>query len=141
MGIPHDVLYKRMFQFAAIWNLVAGVSGIFFPEIQFRYFFGSLNFSNHFYLGVFYRLFMFAVVVFGIGYYIVSLDLTLNRGIVWLGGVAKIILFFVASYLYAIGKASVIIWTIFLGDFLWGAAFLTFLYHTRKFVKNNMILG
>ena len=40
---------------------------------------------------------MHAVLFFGIGYYVVSKELTLNRAIVWLGMTGKIILFLYLS--------------------------------------------
>jgi hypothetical protein len=84
---------------------------------------------------------MLAVLLFGIGYYIVSKELTLNRAIVWLGMIAKIILFFIFAYYFIAGKATFVAFIVFFGDFIWAILFAMFLYQTRKEVKFSNLIG
>ena len=96
-----DRFYSRMFLLAALWNVFAAVAGLAFYQFQLRLFFGSEAYTDCFYQTLFYRIALTAVLIFGIGYYMVSRQITANRGIVWLG------------------------------DLVWAILFLTFLFQTR----------
>jgi hypothetical protein len=45
-------------------------------------------------------------------------ELSLNRGIVWLGMIAKLILFGIFSYCFIIGKATSVAFVVLFGDFI-----------------------
>jgi hypothetical protein len=80
---------------------------------------------------LFYRLFLTAVIMFGIGYYIVSRNLTLNRAVVWLGLVSKLILFAVFTVLFFIDKATLLAFLALCGDAAWSLLFILFLWQTK----------
>src|SRR5262245_56110956 len=75
--------------------------------------------------------FGFAVLLIGIGYQIIAFDIGSNRGIVWLGVIAKLFDVINLSHLYSVGLANrlVLIPAIIDGSFVVG--FLYFLRLTR----------
>ena len=136
-----DTFYSKMFYWAALWNISAALIAIFFHHFQFRLFFSSEAYIDNFYQPLGYKLSMLAVLLFGIGYYMVSKELTLNRAIVWLGMIAKVILFFIFTYYFIAGKATFTAFVVFFGDFIWAILFAMFLYQTRDRVKFSNLCG
>ena len=98
-------LWSRIFLGAALFNFGMGIPILFFPA-------WSLNLAYHtksLALDSTYRFwgdFGFTVIAIGIGYLLVSLDVTRNRGIVWLGIIGKLYDVLVLTYRYIIGIAS-----------------------------------
>lgn len=120
-----------MFLFGAVFNLLVGFIGIFFYAFSVELFFGSRALTDSLVAAVFFRLFMGAVIVFGIGYYLVSRDLSKNRGIVWLGAASKLLISSVLGGLAIAGMAS---WTVILTlvpDSIFMVLFFVFLQRTR----------
>jgi hypothetical protein len=72
------------------------------------------------------------VLVFGIGYYIVSRDPGRNRGIVWMGMLAKIAFFFAAIPYFLKKKITAITFLLAFGDLVFGILFGLFLRNTRN---------
>jgi len=136
-----DTFYKKMFFWGALWNICAALTGLFFYKFQFSLFFGPEAFIDNFYQALAYKMTMLAILLFGIGYYIVSKELTLNRAIVWLGMTGKIILFFIFTYCFITGKATVVAFIVLFGDFIWSILFAMFLYQTRNRVKFSNLCG
>ena len=136
-----NAFYRKMFFWGALWNIGAALTGLFFYNFQFSLFFGLESLTDNFYQALAFKMSMLAVLLFGIGYYIVSKELTLNRSIVWLGMIAKIILFFIFTYYFIAGKATFVAFIVFLGDFIWAILFAMFLYQTRKEVKFSNLIG
>jgi len=75
------------------------------------------------------------VLVFGFGYYLVSRNPEKNRGIVWMGMLAKIPFFFAAIPYYLKKKITLLTLILAFGDFVFGVLFGLFLLDTRKDVK------
>ena len=122
--------WKKMFFVGALWNISIGLIGLCFYDFTIRLFFGPEAVANNFLALFFFRFFMIAVIIFGVGYYIVSRDLFANRAVVWLGLMAKLIIFFTFLYYYALGQAG---WfSVFgsSGDFVFSILFVLFLYQT-----------
>ena len=74
---------------------------------------------------------MIAVIIFGAGYWAVSRDLLANRAVVWMGLIAKLLIFFTFVYYYVLGQAT---WfSVFgcSGDFAFSILFILFLYQTK----------
>ena len=136
-----EAFYRKMFFWGALWNISAALMGLFFYNFQIRLFFGPEAYIDNFYQALGFRMSMLAVLLFGIGYYIVSKELTLNRAIVWLGMTGKIILFFLFTYCFIIGKATVVAFAVLFGDFIWSVLFAMFLYQTRHRVKLSNLTG
>ena len=75
--------------------------------------------------------FGFAVVLIGVGYYLVSRDLTQNRGLVWLGVAAKLFDVATLTSRFAAGLAAPLVLVPAAVDGLFAVAFALFLYRTR----------
>lgn len=136
-----DDFYARLLVLAALWNIAIGLSGAVLYELTITLFFGPGAVSYNLISVVFYRLFMVAVIAFGIGYFIVSRDLSRNRAVLWLGLACKMILFAVFSFLFFTGRATVLAFITLIGDLCWSLLMLLFLWQTRERVGNNMIIG
>ena len=95
-----DTFYSRMFALAGLWNVCIGLTGLVFADFSVALFFGRTAVTGDFLGGLSFRLFMVAIITFGIGYCLVSRDLGLNRGIVSLGLACKMILFVMFTYYY-----------------------------------------
>ncbi len=141
MKMQSDSFFSKMFFLAGLWNLGIGLIGLFFTDFSVALFFGQNAVTANFLALVMFRLFMVAIIIFGIGYYIVSRALMLNRGIIWLGLVSKIILFVIFIFFFFTGKATLIAALALTGDFLWSLLFLLFIRQTGGLVKINTIIG
>lgn len=136
-----DRSYSRMFLLAALWNVLAAVAGLIFYQFQLQLFFGSEAHTECFYQAFFCRVAITAVLIFGIGYYMVSRKTTSNRGFVWLGALGKLSLFCAFTCLFITGKVTAIAFAVALGDLVWAILFLMFLIRTRDKVQYNIFLG
>ncbi len=136
-----DTFFIRMFTLAGLWNAGIGLTGIFFTGFSIDLFFRSDPAAMEFVGVLMFRLFMVAVMIFGVGYYIVSRELMLNRGIIWLGLTSKITLFVLFMFFFITGRATLIAALAVTGDFLWSILFLLFIYQTGHRVKINNIIG
>jgi hypothetical protein len=124
--------YSKLFFLAAIFNCTAGIAGIVFYEFQFSLFFGDQAVMKDFHTGLIFRLFMFAVLLFGLGYYFVSRDPEQNRGIVWLGALGKVGVFAAFTYAFLLNMASAIGLSIASMDLFWAVLFFYFLFTQKK---------
>jgi hypothetical protein len=128
-------LWEKMFFVGALWNIGIGLTGLFFYDFSMKMLFGEQAVTANFLTLFFFRFFMIAVIIFGVGYYIVSRDLNTNRAVVWLGLAAKLIIFFTFVYYYILGQAT---WfSVFgcSGDFAFSILFMIFLYQTKEGVQ------
>jgi hypothetical protein len=124
-------LWQKMFFFGALWNIGIGLIGLCFYTLAITMFFGAQAVTDNLLALIFFRFFMVAVIIFGVGYYIVSRDLSANRAIVWLGLTAKLIIFFTFVYYYSLGQASLFSVIACSGDFAFSILFILFLYQTK----------
>jgi len=125
-------LWEKMFFVGALWNIGIGLCGLLLYDFSMKMLFGEQAVTANFLTLFFFRFFMIAVIIFGVGYYIVSRDLTANRAVVWLGLAAKLIIFFTFVYYYFLGQAT---WfSVFgcSGDFAFSILFIMFLYQTKE---------
>jgi hypothetical protein len=125
-----DVFYSRMFLFAGLWNLAIGMTGACAMDFSVALFFGPGAVTGDFIAAMSFRLFMVAIVTFGVGYCLVSRDLASNRGIVWLGLACKVILFVLFYYYFFTGRATILAALTVTGDGAWSVLFGIFLYQT-----------
>ncbi|HOO73194.1 MAG TPA: hypothetical protein PK926_15660 [Spirochaetota bacterium] len=136
-----DSFYSSLFALAGLWNVAIGMTGLLFTDFSIALFYGPAAVTGDFVALLSFRLFMVAIIAFGIGYYLVSRDTGLNRGIVCLGLACKMILFAVYLCCYFTGRATVMAALAVTGDFLWSLLFGLFLYRTRKSVRRDFITG
>jgi hypothetical protein len=145
MGHVKTGFWQKMFFVGSLWNIGIGITGLLFTNFIILMMFGKApvaeNLSafihgavpvvNHLQILIFFRFFMIAVILFGIGYYWVSRDLMANRAVVWLGLVAKLIIFFTFAFYYMLGQASFFAVLICSGDFIFSIFFIGFLWKTK----------
>lgn len=137
--------WQKMFFVGSLWNISIGVTGILLTDFIIMMLFGKAPMTENLaavFNGtvpamdnlqtlIFFRFFMIAVILFGIGYYWVSRDLLANRAVIWLGLVAKLMIFFTFTYYYALGQSSLFSVLICSGDFIFSIFFAAFLWKTK----------
>ena len=123
--------WQKMFFVGSLWNISIGLTSLLLTDFIIMMMFGKAPMTENlsaFINGtvpvvdnlqtlIFFRFFMIAVILFGIGYYWVSRDLLANRAVIWLGLVAKLMIFFTFAYYYALGQSSCFSVLICSGDF------------------------
>lgn len=118
--------YRRLFLVAAAWNFLMGFS-LLFGEGAMRALTGvGTPFDP---LGK--QLFASLVLVFGLGYYIVSRDVSRNEGIVLLGIFGKVLVIALFSIHAALGDISFILAAPTIVDLLFALLFAEFLWRGR----------
>ena len=126
--------FKKVFLIAAICNISGGLGAIFFFESSMTSLWGAeyiqLFYDNRVALST-YRLFWALVIIFGVGYYIISLDLTKNRAVIWMAIAGKLTVFLVWSYDYYMGKIQLAAFIGGTGDLVFALIFILFLWQTR----------
>jgi len=104
-----DRFWPRMFVAAALFNFVIAIPIMVAPRWSYDLaFIPPVDDGNGMTLR-FWRDFGFAVGIIGIGYYLVARDVTVNRGIVLVGILAKMFDVIVLPYRYAIDVAEPIV--------------------------------
>jgi hypothetical protein len=119
--------YKRLFIIGAIWNWGAGLLFFFWSDPIYS----VLGMKAINYPGVM-QMAMALVFVFGIGYYWVSKDISMNHDIVKLGIIAKILIFFVFSYHTLVGNIPPQLGLSGVVDLVFAVLFLEFLMNMKK---------
>jgi hypothetical protein len=99
-------LWSWMFFAAALFNFAFGVPIMVAPRWSYQVAYRPPLDDNEKMALTFWSNFGFAVVLIGGGYYLVSRDITQNRGLVWLGIFAKLFDVIVLTYRYATGIAK-----------------------------------
>src|SRR5437588_8695828 len=106
---PSARFWSRMFFGAALFNFFFGLPIMLQPKWSYNLAYRpSLGNGEDMALR-FWSNFGFAVVLIGGGYYIVSRDITRNRGMVWLGIFAKLFDVVVLTYRFATGVARPVV--------------------------------
>jgi uncharacterized membrane protein len=136
-----DRFATNLFRLAALWNFVAALFGLFASKLAFELLFGEDAYVGDYHQLWLFRVFWMAVLLFGVGYLLVSLDVTENRGMVWLGILGKIAVFAFVLHAFASDEATVLWLLIAVGDFLWTLLFAWFLAATRGKVRVSNLLG
>ena len=130
-----DNFYRAMFFLGALWNFSFSLSGLAFPAFSMGLTFGpgmdQALITGNYYSRSMYLFWWGAVLIFGIGYYIVSRDTSKNRGIVWMAVIGKLTFFFFFTYSYFTGRSTLLSFLGGSGDFGFTILFLLFLWQTR----------
>lgn len=123
--------YKNLFLTAAVLNLVAGlgfwIGGIFMPYT----FFGIIGMSLPESFFPFHAMFGF-IIAFGIGFLIVSRDISKNHGIVLIGLIAKLMFFTDCLITLALKEANLHLLLIGIIDLIFAVFFAEFLLRMRN---------
>jgi hypothetical protein len=123
--------YKIIFIIAGIWNLAAAITcwigSIFLPDVFFKMF----NMPTPVSLFPFHAMFWF-ILAFGIGYIIVSRDITKNHGIILIGMLAKILFFIDCVITLSLKEANIMLLVTGIVDLIFAILFMEFLLKTNK---------
>jgi hypothetical protein len=124
--------YSRFFLISAFYNIIAAFNGMVFFEVMNKLLYGFKTKIQYGVTTFILRTFYTHVLVFGLGYYIVSRDPSKNHGIVWMGMLAKIVFFFVAIPYFLKKKITALTFLLAFGDLVFGVLFGLFLMNTRN---------
>ena len=123
--------YKILFLIAGIWNLGAGIlcwiGSVFMPDMFFKMF-GMPSPASLF---PFHAMF-WLILAFGIGYIIVSRDITKNHGIILIGMLAKILFFIDCIITLSLKEANIMLLGTGIVDLIFAILFIEFLLKTKK---------
>ncbi len=104
MGILSEKSRSDIFRLGAAWNLAVGLGNLTFFKTSMRLFFGKASVTDNVAATLPLRFFYIAIAIFGWGYYMVSRDLTKNRGIIFMGMASKVIIFGFFAYYFRLKK-------------------------------------
>jgi len=116
--------YKYLFIIAAIWNLMIGI------PLLLGSFFGTSGFQALSLM--YYQGFLLAVLVFGIGYLMVGLDLENNHLVIILAVIAKALIFLIFLVYYISGDLPLYQMLVGVGDLIFSILFIEFLFNFKK---------
>ena len=122
--------YKLMFLIGSLWNIMGGV----------LLFVLSFTIPSVFTIAatptpptlLFYHAMVGMIITYGIGYFIVSRNITKNHGIIVIGSIAKLIFFLATVVFFFMGDVNFNIVTIGLGDLFFVILFVEFLINKKK---------
>ena len=121
-----------MFLCAAIWNWILAVVFLTLPRIDMNYFTAvGFEIPNSM---LWFDSFMGLIFVFGIGFYIVSTDITQNHGLILMACFEKTIVFIIPVMWFFLGEGSLWVVLVASGDLLFGLLFMEDLRAIRKLV-------
>ncbi|MFX0187774.1 MAG: hypothetical protein ACFE8A_08565 [Candidatus Hodarchaeota archaeon] len=116
--------YKYMLIIGSIWNLALAV------PILIMSFFISPGLSI---LGLlYYQAFLWAVILFGIGYGVVGLNIDNNHALIVLGVIGKILVFLYYMVYFLLGILDISYVMIGTGDLIFALLFIEFLINYKK---------
>lgn len=123
--------YKILFLVAGLWNLIAAIlcwlGLVFMPGMVF----GLFGMPRPLSLFPFHAMFSF-IVVFGIGYFIVSHDIARNQGIVVIGSLAKLLFFMDCLLALMLKEGNLLLLLTGTIDLIFTVLFVEFLFAVRK---------
>ncbi len=129
-----DTAYSRIFLVGALWNILIAVPALVALRLNITLLFGAEHIDAIFghYLSLLAYVTMWAaVLIFGVGYYLVSRDVSKNHGIVWMAIVGKLYFFGFLSVFYFTGRVTILGFAGGLGDLAFTLIFGFFLWDKR----------
>jgi hypothetical protein len=121
--------YKRLFFIAALWNLVLGFMFLVFFS-QLMNLFGMPTPPRE--LTAFHQMGILLAMVYGIGYYMVSRELYSHNGIVIMGIIGKVMVFFLFLYHMIFSGLHFLVFLVGIGDLIFALLFIKFLAFSRS---------
>lgn len=94
MSVSQGGVWQLFFRISALFNVIVAAVLVFVPEL----FFKALGMDVAFVLNAVPWLHQFGVVVFvfGVGYWVISLDPPRHKDIIWMGCLGKVLVFIMA---------------------------------------------
>ena len=122
--------WRKFFLIAAIWNILSAVPATFWPEFNMKIFYDVLYGED--YAIMLNRCFWISVLIFGIGYWMVSRAPEKNQGILVMGVLGKIAVAVNWFALVLDGMATFVAFFAALGDTVFTIYFIYFLFSGPK---------
>ncbi len=126
--------YRYLFLLSAIWNWVVALSlffaSIFILDIAAPIFGMEIPPSL-----VWFHVVLVLIFLFGVGFYLVSRDLTQNHAVVVIGILEKFSFFIALLIYFILGAINFLAFTLVIVDFVFGCLFLEFLINFSKTAK------
>lgn len=132
MSFLQEKSYKDIFAVGALWNLAVGLGNLTLFQTSMRLLFGKQAITKAVSATLPLRFFYIAVAIFGWGYSMVSQDLRKNRGIVWMGILAKAVIFAAFVWYYRLKQIKIMALLAGCVDLVFTVLFAMFLWDTRK---------
>ncbi|MFO7797967.1 MAG: hypothetical protein ACQERB_07800 [Promethearchaeati archaeon] len=125
-----ETYYVYLFKIGGIFNWIMALSFLILSLILPNVFelFGSSQPPTLFFLHSLLGL----IFVYGIGYFIVGMDINKNRGCVWLGILSKLTFFSFCVIYFAVGDLTFIIVLLGTLDFIFACLFIEFLVNYKQ---------
>lgn len=124
--------WPRMFVAATLFNFAIAIPILVAPRWSYELAFVPPIVEGDTMSLRFWRDFGFAVAIIGVGYYLVSRDVASNRGLVWIGILAKMFDVIVLTYRFAIDIAEPIVLLPALIDGIFVVLFVLFLVRSSR---------
>lgn len=138
-----DNFWKKFFILASLWNISAGplmpVLYGYFPFLIYTS--EGLKYTHNPVFDSFFYFLIAFITLFGFGFYMLSRDLMLNRGIVWLGVAGKICWAIIIFHMYFLQYLTAFVLVSLIGDIVLALFFLVFLNQTKNRVRVNNWVG
>ena len=115
---------KQIYFWGSLWNFNFAFTGLAMPGLTMWLLSGSKNIITGVLPKTFFAFFWLAVGVFGWGYYLVSREPDKNQGIIWMGCLAKVVIFLTFARLYLRKLVTTFAFLAGVGDFIWTILFL-----------------
>lgn len=124
--------YKKLFLFAALWNMGAGLLGVVSITFNLNLFYNVSNYSVDYLFKIHYYNFWLFIMAMGVGFYFVSRDITRNYAMAIVGIIGKTLAAGTWIYYYFAGQATYMVLVASAGDMLLVLLFITYLNFTAK---------
>ena len=128
--VNREVYHRYMYLVADLWNWILAVTFLTLPRIDIHYF--SLAGDTIPPTLLWFDCFMGLVFAFGIGFYLISLDMHKNHGLVMIAVFEKVWVFVIGLYYFLIAEASALVLAVVTGDLIFGLLFLEDLLAVRR---------
>ena len=115
---------KQIYFLGSLWNISFAFDGLVMPKITMWFMSSSRNIITGTIPRTFFALYWALVGIIGWGYFLVSRDPDKNHGIIWVGCVAKVVVFLTFTNLYIRKKVTIAAFLGGLGDLVWTVLFL-----------------
>lgn len=128
--------FKKLFLFAAVWNMGAGLLGVVSVAFNLRLFYNVANYTADYLFKIHYYNFWLFIMAMGVGFYFVSKDISRNYAMAIVGIIGKILAAGTWVYYYFTGQATYMVLVASAGDMLLVLLFISYLSHTAKASKS-----
>lgn len=114
--------HKILFTLAALWNWILAIAFLVLPRIDINYFYIAGDSIPPTLL--WFDAFMGLIFAFGIGFYLVSLNIDENHGFIKVACFEKVWVFIIPLYYFLIAEATIMVMAFAVVDLVFGFLFM-----------------